>query len=1274
MLSLLIFFLLVLHAPPAQAQPVGMQVLGATATQVLVYYKTTTTSDCTFELSESSSYSPLVNDVNSSLFTSANSDSRFSSLRRGLERWLVLGTKTVEVGLDTVSYSRALRADTLHYLRVTCGSAVSLTFVTDKIGGIPFVESGFLSSAHGNWGTPDFDWSDRSKPVIDAATGAAVYRITDPADVGFQENQNFFAQFGGTGWTSPGNLISGVVGTLATTSNTNSAFAAVDLTLSTIYGGFAQNEGWPRLSALAARIFGSGTDATSTNRQVDVCISVDSGGSCYTSTIRITLPQTTAAEVGVFPTQFPVGNFTGWSKPIPSEYWTTSGSVTVSGSTVTLTLSKDGSSSESNPGWSGSYFRPEWVSGTKIFIAGSSSACTGNYCTVASVQNRKTLTINESLTIGSNAAYKSAALGIRVVKTNATGSISVSASSRVAAYLAQHQGQGQMCSSLPVSTTVDRNGTALGRTITGRLCVVTRVRDVLGRLYFIGESEPEYRLLSMNARPASIAGHSSGDLPGGPGFFATGNISWSEVSANTYFLLATTVSGSPALFSLTYSGDYRENATALWSYSAGGSVTSTDPVTWNNLFKGSLAARTQILANTTYDEAKWPSLTGLVLGGIVRNKAGLYILQTGQDLPCAVFFFDVTSGLYEHWLDTLGNGIGGVKFAGCHSIASYGNSLYISSHKLQNSNTSTLYGGPFTAVVTHVLRSGSPSTNTALPEWTDGTYDAACPTDIAQLYKDMGAVGNECVTIRIAAEPCSATPTTAEKGYTPCAGDANKSWIGKALEPGDSIQDVAKAVDDEHLTIVKRTNLSGTTMELVMLRDSSTGYACQTGRLRGRFSCAASPSQAQHLTGWTAFFQPLSGSILINPVTGTITDLEDESLTRGHFDIASAGTGLSTYVGIGDNGYVGRVNSPYYFNPLSVITQFSRYPSFSSVSPSNAFTQSYIAAPTSAAVGLNTSISTDWRHVNSANGAEWETPGQTVGSTLTFTLQGGTSSVYKISPLNGTLTDYKRQRITAWAGHYVLGEKSGVGLTLTDSDAWNFCYVLIAGECRSGSSIGDFFAVIPKLETTLTQCHVSQVSYRNMCAFALGNIQTQVTQVRIDKNDSEGTGQRSLGRSLTRPGAQYVYSHARSFGEGRNITSSVIQYNGWFTGAVMIAPGDFKNDTVNRNTFRPVTVVVAPGIIPNRAIVRFWYSGANEGNGFCSPRQENCYAVLSAVSEATPFLFANELNSTSGVSCSSGCVVAIPGISGRVLYYEIVENISGSLRTLTETRSLRTVQ
>ncbi|WP_180539624.1 hypothetical protein, partial [Nevskia soli] len=66
---------------------------------------------------------------------------------------------------------------------------------------------------------------------------------------------------------------------------------------------------------------------------------------------------------------------------------------------------------------------------------------------------------------------------------------------------------------------------------------------------------------------------------------------------------------------------------------------------------------------------------------------------------------------------------------------------------------------------------------------------------------------------------------------------------------------------------------------------------------------------------------------------------------------------------------------------------------------------------------------------------------------------------------------------------------------------------------------------------------------------------------------------------------------------------------------------------------------------------------------YCTSRAEACAVALEKINETTPFYFATtEGTQLRGVPCTRACSISIPGISGRVLYYQVLfRNGSGAV-------------
>jgi hypothetical protein len=110
----------------------------------------------------------------------------------------------------------------------------------------------------------------------------------------------------------------------------------------------------------------------------------------------------------------------------------------------------------------------------------------------------------------------------------------------------------------------------------------------------------------------------------------------------------------------------------------------------------------------------------------------------------------------------------------------------------------------------------------------------------------------------------------------------------------------------------------------------------------------------------------------------------------------------------------------------------------------------------------------------------------------------------------------------------------------------------------------------------------------------------------------------------------------------------------WMAKNLPYPPADPAN-SVARGTFVPMTVSLKPpaGLGVNNATVEFGYQeyGAPQFLN-CTTRNDTCMASAGTVPSGNqPFYFASE--NPAGAPCTSGCAIAIPAISERVLYYRV---------------------
>jgi hypothetical protein len=171
----------------AQRVPPGgprVRVAGTTNTQAVLTYTAPDSGACTVRVSQQSSLTPLVHDVDPNLFPGSDQDTRPESIAAQNSRVFVVGKRVTERAVDGRNYSRALEAYAIHYYQVTCGSVVwTGNFTTANIPfGMTYQDLPQLDPTNpGATITPTL-LNDRTQTIVDPHTGALIRRISLPAD------------------------------------------------------------------------------------------------------------------------------------------------------------------------------------------------------------------------------------------------------------------------------------------------------------------------------------------------------------------------------------------------------------------------------------------------------------------------------------------------------------------------------------------------------------------------------------------------------------------------------------------------------------------------------------------------------------------------------------------------------------------------------------------------------------------------------------------------------------------------------------------------------------------------------------------------------------------------------------------------------------------------------------------------------------------------------------------------------------------------------------
>jgi hypothetical protein len=278
-----------------------------------------------------------------------------------------------------------------------------------------------------------------------------------------------------------------------------------------------------------------------------------------------------------------------------------------------------------------------------------------------------------------------------------------------------------------------------------------------------------------------------------------------------------------------------------------------------------------------------------------------------------------------------------------------------------------------------------------------------------------------------------------------------------------------------------------------------------------------------------------------------------------------------------------------------------------------------------------------------------------------YTLMPGTQSVYKLDLAGGNTLDFKNKTLRLFAGEHLIQNISSPTARVSDSIPWQGCAAYVSGECYSGSQAGDIYEVVPQATTSLGYCAID-MTINTPCAVQVGPEVAAYTQHDISGSDPLGLKGRVLTMAFNGPARTNNYANMHALTNGDWGVTAVVWGDGRRTDVFGVKLPPLPNtDSIFRNTFIQVPVSLG-GQSGSSVRIRFGYaefgSDANAEPLFCSPnRQEDC---STAVANSDPYAFASELQKW--ILCTSTCVVNIPAVSGRILYYVVDRRLaSGSV-------------
>lgn len=1247
---------------PAQGispQQVIMSIAGASAS-------------CTLEVSENPTYTPPIPDVNASLYAGSNIDtSRPDTITQAS------GTRLVTIGHRLAD--RSLFTVTTFYYRVSgCGTTATGSFITSNLGNGTTMsqQTPFDSTKWGNMALPGFDWTT-PKNYVDPLTGIRMKPInltyqtwrTGGGSSGAVSGFQTFADWaGGTGWTNPANILNGSTST-ASTGNTNPLDLFADWSTESMVaynpGRVLEDVG----AVLYGKASGSGADATITLdlRKHGVSCGTVSPVLPTSGSIAHVFAALSTDPDAAFPPNFPSQPFRSWSGSVSpclhNEDMQTSGTLSVSGSALTIATPTAANS-----------FSVDLAAGDRIHISGSSPGCTNSLCTIATVTDSGHATVSETPSGTGSQTYIAYGWLIRVTKNTATGTVGIGLKYKLAGSSFSpgvEAGAGDKCG---------KPSQFSGDAITGYVCQITSIVSGFFALMFVG-NEGTTRIF-YDQIPPSVAG-----------------IGFDPVIGNVFYRGSTNGSGGRGISKLTYTGDYTTSIDYAYGCASNGVCqTLNEHMTVADLMPHSGTPATgdlqqQIATNfPSYNSSlfgTWDASNSNVNFYGSSGHWGVFCnVYSGQGQPnsggpgwCAKVDLSTTPATVVDVWHTLDGSAScpNCRFGSLHTASaqdSADNVLLMVLDMANANSTSTLLGGPFVTDPDGVLLADGVTwdTNTCL-DWptNSGVGCAHRASNPALLTCPGGTSYTTCITLRMllpGGKVPNKSATAAEITAYPCAG-SHPTWsCPTTMTVGDNAVDLkgSLATDDEHFRPLTITVISGDSYKVAVGRNAVYDY-CSISPWQGTTNSdsAQFAGQLVHNDAWTWTMAPGhradisnscgSSTLFINLSTNAVAEMGHSF--SGHIHLGQGPTtGNLSAIGQAKTAYNQTFASIDQIPPVVSLTPGPTWQGNNANVGAPNFLQSYVDESQYNAGVSNFVWAIDTNPLVACAAEQ-------LGCGPLRTLTHITGDIYRVqmwSDLTANEATYKVQPLMGASGRFVLQDVSGPSSSV-DSTPYSTCIALVSNQCHAGSTIGQIYQNIPKLYDTtsggFSYFPPSQSWMNSPGAFMGFNAPGGFSrQFRISADDpTGGRYSRALTTEWSSFGRHWPFAYASMHPAGRWMIVPATQYTeGHGLVDWLVDVPAWQPDSIIRNNFvaTPISVTVGNAY----ARVRFGY-GENglPADGRCTAYAESCITDPAV----TPYAFITtdsaSLNPLS--SCASGCIINVPALPMREMYYRIERSTDG---------------
>lgn len=1267
-----------------------------TQMQAKVTVRTDQSGFCTYRASRGASFSSNIADLGDN----GNTDARTGSVIDANLHTFVLGTRKGE---------DALAAAATYWIGVSCGAdaEVSQTFATLPIqwGNTAPDLIPFNASRFGNMDYPKIDWSNPQKPYVDPISGVEFWRVTKPGMMSIStispvsENAGTLGvpmDASGTGkWANLSNIGSnGASFSIGSGGPSDKAF--IPLANFTCPAGMTFAGWYPKctIDDISVELYCGNSAAAGTT--ITLQLSID-GGQTVSGTPLTTpaCPSGALVKLGTYPQLSVNPPFLSWGfTPEHHLVVPPTGIVNVSGQNVTL---------QSTTG-THNYFDTDWKPGTPILINNS-------YYHISSVTNSSQLKLIENLGTLTAATYTGANFGLVVTKSNTGFPVSVSVGINYAYATMPNtccNGDVGMMNLQPVlvSRTADGSG-SLSPAVQGYL---TSFADGSGGQALglwipfnaDGSVRAETRLLAMASKPSGSPRLNTGgdSLPNGA---AAQSGYWFD---NTDGSSAFTADASNRVWKLSYDESFPNCAgyVAFHPYPGYGDYNpnisiADDCFQWTNLtpVNNNRDVRTQMVSayqtgSNAVGQTVGPAHAGFDLGWMgnptIAGFDGGYFsasMGTVQNHLGLMASFDTTTGVLRSIRNSWGEGE--CRWCGLHTapVLTMGSwrMVVIDPHE-DTGNTSIVFPDAFKMNVARVNRAGSgsapvwdcsgcaggPQGNTTL--LANEAY--TCPANLVGPYTSFSATAN-CVQVKVTSPPCQQNPNSTysfpggnkERQQFPCTtpgfGVANANWSKlQDMQVGDWMLTSA-GHQNENLVLLSVIYNSATDIDLWLLRWAGHNY------LYPLFGGKDDKADSSHSDPWLLYMGPIYGTnaAAIDASDPNNNWVKDNPLRFSSHGSAAPGASAGTFSyqqARYQGSYIGTLNTSVpnlLWKPLQ--PSASSWPGFagSASGASSNLIQSNDSG-TYASQSAKPPFFVDFRHFNPGGGGGYEINGGAGFGSMSLTPVAGTSHTYLVAAdccAAGT-NDYKRLGLMGFAGRYLTRDVSAPNTGNTaDLPDWSFCRAMKSNECMQGSALGNLYMSLPQADLS-TGCASSQFTQAVPCLFQPAPWSGQSVQFRIDVTDSSGLTTRKFGYLHSHPGNVYGFSNCRPTSDAQFMFCPGYWLDGvrteWL--AYRIAP-TVPADSVNRTTFVPIAVTYQG--VPFAASIRARFGYRENGASLlhCTAYAQDCATEAPISAPGDPFSFTNE--SVTRQSCPNGanCVITLPSLPNRILYY-VVDRLDAS--------------